>query len=100
MQFALPSHGRILEALKPVRAVKQIRCFTHYALRKLPRNLLRLQVIVRVEELNPLAARIPQNLVPRMISAAMVAANQPHALRSEEHTSELLSHSDLVCRLL
>src|SRR5260221_10177473 len=25
---------------------------------------------------------------------------QPAALRSEEHTSELQSHSDLVCRLL
>src|SRR5947207_9655005 len=24
----------------------------------------------------------------------------PHATRSEEHTSELQSHSDLVCRLL
>src|SRR5438034_6700454 len=24
----------------------------------------------------------------------------PHAMRSEEHTSELQSHSDLVCRLL
>src|SRR5215204_7740312 len=25
---------------------------------------------------------------------------RPHSLRSEEHTSELQSHSDLVCRLL
>src|SRR5438034_6466406 len=27
-------------------------------------------------------------------------ADHPAALRSEEHTSELQSHSDLVCRLL
>src|SRR5260221_8168506 len=27
-------------------------------------------------------------------------AARPRALRSEEHTSELQSHSDLVCRLL
>src|SRR5438034_2182913 len=27
-------------------------------------------------------------------------AQPPRALRSEEHTSELQSHSDLVCRLL
>src|SRR5260221_4391282 len=29
-----------------------------------------------------------------------VCATQAHARRSEEHTSELQSHSDLVCRLL
>src|SRR2546428_4169010 len=29
-----------------------------------------------------------------------VAAQQPHVDRSEEHTSELQSRSDLVCRLL
>src|SRR5437773_9176154 len=28
------------------------------------------------------------------------APRLPHALRSEEHTSELQSHHDLVCRLL
>src|SRR5437588_3158336 len=31
---------------------------------------------------------------------ARVAGNQPVPVRSEEHTSELQSHSDLVCRLL
>src|SRR5260221_4049930 len=30
----------------------------------------------------------------------MVQAAQDQSLRSEEHTSELQSHSDLVCRLL
>src|SRR5436190_17636588 len=29
-----------------------------------------------------------------------MAMNRPRMLRSEEHTSELQSHSDLVCRLL
>src|SRR5438034_8716655 len=32
--------------------------------------------------------------------AAFRAGNSPHIVRSEEHTSELQSHSDLVCRLL
>src|SRR5438034_7281328 len=30
----------------------------------------------------------------------LAAVSQPADLRSEEHTSELQSHSDLVCRLL
>src|SRR5438034_11251001 len=37
-------------------------------------------------------------LVPGYLSA--VSAVDPSRLRSEEHTSELQSHSDLVCRLL
>src|SRR5438034_2289705 len=32
--------------------------------------------------------------------AHSISAATPLALRSEEHTSELQSHSDLVCRLL
>src|SRR5260221_7787590 len=34
------------------------------------------------------------------ISASAMARSWPAASRSEEHTSELQSHSDLVCRLL
>src|SRR5260221_4611636 len=35
------------------------------------------------------------------VCAVDIAGRQEHhALRSEEHTSELQSHSDLVCRLL
>src|SRR5947207_3837988 len=33
-------------------------------------------------------------------AAASLLAEQPRTTRSEEHTSELQSHSDLVCRLL
>src|SRR5437588_3627005 len=39
---------------------------------------------------------IMQTVLCRVLGA--VSSNQP--LRSEEHTSELQSHSDLVCRLL
>src|SRR5260221_6943008 len=39
-------------------------------------------------------------LEPEEILAAVAAALGPRGLRSEEHTSELQSHSDLVCRLL
>src|SRR5436190_8403062 len=36
----------------------------------------------------------------RKIPAQRVLWKVPYACRSEEHTSELQSHSDLVCRLL
>src|SRR5947207_11137234 len=34
------------------------------------------------------------------IAGALNIGDSDHTLRSEEHTSELQSHSDLVCRLL
>src|SRR5438034_3128069 len=37
---------------------------------------------------------------PAIIGARMAARATSGAARSEEHTSELQSHSDLVCRLL
>src|SRR5438034_11306909 len=37
---------------------------------------------------------------PRQVGARDADARVAHAHRSEEHTSELQSHSDLVCRLL
>src|SRR5260221_3600566 len=33
-------------------------------------------------------------------SYSLHGGHDPHGVRSEEHTSELQSHSDLVCRLL
>src|SRR5437773_8409762 len=38
----------------------------------------------------------PMSLVPRCVATLLIAASE----RSEEHTSELQSHHDLVCRLL
>src|SRR5438034_3661565 len=35
-----------------------------------------------------------------MLSLPFIFKNEAHFWRSEEHTSELQSHSDLVCRLL
>src|SRR5437588_9631371 len=37
---------------------------------------------------------------PRLFSARVRSVFSPLRARSEEHTSELQSHSDLVCRLL
>src|SRR5947207_9620394 len=37
---------------------------------------------------------------PSSMSVAVLRASTYHLPRSEEHTSELQSHSDLVCRLL
>src|SRR5436190_16972916 len=46
-----------------------------------------------------LSALAPRTSAPQARSSPSIA--QPRALwRSEEHTSELQSHSDLVCRLL
>src|SRR5947207_9899326 len=45
--------------------------------------------------------RAKRFLISRGRSAAEVEAmSVPQVVRSEEHTSELQSHSDLVCRLL
>src|SRR2546421_11439139 len=40
-----------------------------------------------------------ERIVPPIIAPMLIAAHSP-ASRSEEHTSELQSRSDLVCRLL
>src|SRR5438132_3850635 len=50
----------------------------------------------RVRELNPLALILSGG--PARISASGFSSRTRS--RSEEHTSELQSHSDLVCRLL
>ena len=47
-------------------------------------------------EASPLGALSPA----AWLAATHRAASLPHHKRSEEHTSELQSHSDLVCRLL
>src|SRR5437773_11580347 len=51
-----------------------------------------------VEEATPAAER-EQMLVDVLLRGALVSQHLP-ADRSEEHTSELQSHHDLVCRLL
>src|SRR5437773_8459978 len=48
----------------------------------------------RYVEPDPLGLRVSLNLY------AYVASDPLSAIRSEEHTSELQSHHDLVCRLL
>src|SRR2546427_8698720 len=43
--------------------------------------------------------RCPHRIAPA-VAAAIVEARRQHPSRSEEHTSELQSQSNLVCRLL
>src|SRR3712207_7450556 len=49
-----------------------------------------------------LAGAVPDPLDPRVTPETLdrQLAHQPHAARSEEHTSELQSRQYLVCRLL
>src|SRR5438034_8527099 len=42
----------------------------------------------------------PLEQTSRLMKAEKATAPRPTSERSEEHTSELQSHSDLVCRLL
>src|SRR5438034_1378535 len=46
------------------------------------------------------AANIANRCQASFVSPAGIGENQMPNARSEEHTSELQSHSDLVCRLL
>src|SRR5256886_9422283 len=48
----------------------------------------------------PLAAWLERRLRPEILTVAVVAFLGLYAFRSEEHTSELQSQSNLVCRLL
>src|SRR5438034_4662789 len=45
-------------------------------------------------------SRLSQILAQRHNASPTILLQPKHFLRSEEHTSELQSHSDLVCRLL
>src|SRR2546421_7846754 len=47
-----------------------------------------------------IAARAHVEALDHIITRAMIEANASLMMRSEEHTSELQSRSDLVCRLL
>src|SRR5438034_6643603 len=48
----------------------------------------------------PLDIGLGQDQEPAVAGVVGVGSEQGRAARSEEHTSELQSHSDLVCRLL
>src|SRR5436190_13811894 len=52
------------------------------------------------QELSCIGANPAPSLVSHRTSAARLDSDRPRQGRSEEHTSELQSHSDLVCRLL
>src|SRR2546421_4536225 len=73
-------------------------CFFFLMIRRPPRSTLFPYTTLfrsRLESLAPAAApRAPEALMP------LIEAMAPAHHRSEEHTSELQSRSDLVCRLL
>src|SRR5438132_4887162 len=58
---------------------------------------------ISISRLRPILALLPQRspLSYGMLRTPLAMVEYSfHSLRSEEHTSELQSHSDLVCRLL
>src|SRR5438034_7812216 len=62
-------------------------------------NLAGGRVIMHVARDTIIFAAIDQPVEPHAIPPRVVGIDSGH-IRSEEHTSELQSHSDLVCRLL
>src|SRR5437588_6278032 len=57
--------------------------------------------VSRLEAPRPkLCVAVPRFAVPLSCGSKAPNCARARALRSEEHTSELQSHSDLVCRLL
>src|SRR5438034_1946020 len=74
-------------------------------IRRPPRStLFPYTTLFRSKVQRPDAPRQIEADIALLIQAARLAKERIHALdfidRSEEHTSELQSHSDLVCRLL
>src|SRR5260370_18859480 len=66
----------------------------------LPREALRQRDVVGVEPRDQRAAREAERPVEREREPEARLALDAEARRSEEHTSELQSHLNLVCRLL
>src|SRR5438034_8059334 len=59
------------------------------------------QTMTRGDERRSAALRMKYRSISSVISKSAITPCHPAAAaRSEEHTSELQSHSDLVCRLL
>src|SRR5499427_9748248 len=58
--------------------------------------------VTRFLEANGLPFRViaPQPTMPNIVGSFDTGRPGHHLVRSEEHTSELQSHSELVCRLL
>src|SRR5947207_11447312 len=70
---------------------------------RLPRTVVRSQpqIFIQPVRLNQLARiHLPIGIPDRLELAKSLHQLGPKHFRSEEHTSELQSHSDLVCRLL
>src|SRR2546428_10080527 len=71
----------------------------HHVARLVRHRVVREQVGIRNGEV-PVADDAVEDLVPVRDDARAGPASPEHDRRSEEHTSELQSRSDLVCRLL
>src|SRR5438034_7090888 len=63
-------------------------------------RLLPYDVVCVMRERTPLPRELLQHLPRLKLIASTGSRNASIDMRSEEHTSELQSHSDLVCRLL
>src|SRR5438132_3039201 len=89
-----------IEAFPEVQAASYVS--EDQALQRARTELVEFRDVLQELERNPLPASIEVKLKPRFRDVGHVndVAERLRGFRSEEHTSELQSHSDLVCRLL
>src|SRR5260221_10619754 len=64
------------------------------------RSVLSLETLWSILNLKLNLLSFAKGLEAHSLNSGVMNENIAHARRSEEHTSELQSHSDLVCRLL
>src|SRR5436190_23476026 len=75
--------------------------FFFLMIRRPPRStLFPYTTLFRSRETRPLRGAIWRHLTPSVVRSRRRTEARAQGDRSEEHTSELQSHSDLVCRLL
>src|SRR5437588_5784762 len=75
-------------------------CDALTAFRRLPALVALPRTEEQVRRVLGTCSRLGIPVVARGAGTGLSGGSTPHEERSEEHTSELQSHSDLVCRLL
>src|SRR5437667_6606921 len=85
-----PAQTSPLDCMREIRLPTSVGALSKLSQIPTPPSLMRLSA---TRQWTPLLNPMPNQFEPLILFASMLA-------RSEEHTSELQSHHDLVCRLL